>query len=302
MTAYVYQEFPKVKYHPTLGTKTVQNAAEENALGKGWYNTPAEFPKSSPQREISMPEINPISERLLAFANESVEDQVHYWRWYGQVRAFLETVAPQFLSDFDRLTRKGDVFVGLAGQQGMIEGAALKLKMATSGQTQAAPAAIEPDFTAAEPSPKKIFVVHGHDSDAKETVARFIEGLGLQPIILHEQPSSGRTLIEKFEVYADVGFAVVLLTPDDVGAAVSEKRKKLKPRARQNVVFELGYFVGKLTRSRVCALYKNGVEIPSDYWGVVYVELDDKKVWQRRLAQELSDAHLPINLEALLKS
>src|ERR1035438_6975181 len=84
----------------------------------------------------------------------------------------------------------------------------------------AGPAA--PSAVAVPPLTKKVFVVHGHDDEAKEKVARFLERLKLEPIILHEQPNEGRTVIEKFEVFADVGFAVVLLTPDDVGALASE--------------------------------------------------------------------------------
>src|SRR5882724_3248104 len=120
--------------------------------------------------------------------------------------------------------------------------------------------------------PKRVFVVHGRDNETKESTARFLERLELEPIILHEQPSSGRTVIEKFEVYSDVGFAVVLLTPDDVGRLATEP--KLKGRARQNVILELGYFLGSLSRRRVVALYKKGVEMPSDYKGVIYVEID----------------------------
>jgi predicted nucleotide-binding protein len=97
----------------------------------------------------------------------------------------------------------------------------------------------------------------------KESVARFLEKLDLRPIILHEQPNKGRTVIEKFEAHSDVGFAVVLLTPDDVGGLASSP-DKLSRRARQNVILELGYFIGKLGRAKVCALYKEGVEIPSD--------------------------------------
>jgi predicted nucleotide-binding protein len=147
---------------------------------------------------------------------------------------------------------------------------------------------------------KKVFVVHGHDDGAKETVARFIERLGLEAIILHEHPNSGNTLIEKFEVFADVGFAVVLLTPDDF-VPNGKKPFGVEARARQNVVFELGYFVGKLTRHRVCALYKPDVEMPSDFHGVVYVELDDNGAWRIKLAKELSAARVPIDPEALLK-
>ena len=140
---------------------------------------------------------------------------------------------------------------------------------------------------------RKVFVVHGHDSGTKETVARHLERLGLEAVILHEKASEGRTVIEKLEAHSGVGFAVVLLTPDDLGAA-KDVADKLKPRARQNVVLELGYFCGKLSRSRVCALYVPGVEIPSDFQGVIYVEFDEKGAWRVQLAQELSNARVPI--------
>jgi hypothetical protein len=93
----------------------------------------------------------------------------------------------------------------------------------------------------------EVFIVHGHDDGAKNTVARFIERIGLKPIVLHEQPDDGRTLIEKFEHYSRVGFAVILMTPDDVGASATSQ-EKLHPRARQNVILELGFFLGGLGR------------------------------------------------------
>lgn len=136
------------------------------------------------------------------------------------------------------------------------------------------------------PMPKesrKVFVVHGHDEAVKQSVARFLEKLGLEPIILHEQPNKGQTLIEKFEANSDVGFAVVLLTPDDVGRGAAEK--KLNPRTRQNVILELGYFLGILRRARVCALYKEGVELPSDIHGVIYVPYDGAGGWRLELAR-----------------
>ena len=101
--------------------------------------------------------------------------------------------------------------------------------------------------------------------------ARFIEKLGLELIVLHEQPNKGRTIIEKFQDYSNVSYAVVLLTPDDRGGVASSKLEEQQPRARQNVIFELGYFIGKLSRKRVCALYIDGVEIPSDYSGVLFI-------------------------------
>ena len=92
---------------------------------------------------------------------------------------------------------------------------------------------------------KKVFVIHGRDEGIKSTVARFLEKLGLEAIVLHEQANAGRTVIEKFEDFARVGFAVVLLTPDDRGGLQNDGAD-FKPRARQNVIFELGYFIGKL--------------------------------------------------------
>lgn len=111
----------------------------------------------------------------------------------------------------------------------------------------------------------------------------------LKPVVLHEQPNEGRTIIEKFEDYTDVRFAVVLLTPDDVGG-LQDNAGDTKPRARQNVIFEFGYFIGKLGRERVCALVKGNVEKPSDYDGVLYIQLDDSEGWKMRLVRELKSA------------
>jgi predicted nucleotide-binding protein len=146
----------------------------------------------------------------------------------------------------------------------------------------------------------KVFVVHGRDEATKQMVARFLEKLGLEPVILHEKPDKGRTVIEKFESYSLVAYAVVLLTPDDVGGLASDELK-LSPRSRQNVVFELGYFIGKLGRERVCALYR-GVELPSDLHGVLYVLLDDEGAWKLALARELKEAGLDISPDDVFKA
>ena len=147
---------------------------------------------------------------------------------------------------------------------------------------------------------KKTFVVHGHNEGARESVARFLEKLELEPIILHEQANRGRTIIEKFEDHADAGFALVLLTPDDLGAVAKDK-DNLKPRARQNVILELGFFIGKLGRDRVCALKKPGVETPSDFDGVVYTKLDERGAWQLELGRVLKDAGFDIDANRTLK-
>lgn len=142
--------------------------------------------------------------------------------------------------------------------------------------------------------------MHGHDSLAKTEVARIIEKLGLEAIILHEQANQGKTVIEKFERDASqVQFAIILLTPDDVGYP-KNKQDDAKPRARQNVILELGYFSGILGRSNICVLYKEGVEIPSDYLGVVYIPYDKADAWKLGLGRELKQAGMAIDMNKLI--
>ncbi len=134
---------------------------------------------------------------------------------------------------------------------------------------------------------------------ALSTVARLIEHLKLVPVILNEQPNKGRTIIEKFVDHANVGFAIVLLTPDDRGGLFSDKYENQKPRARQNVILELGFFLCKLGRERVCALCKGDVETPSDYDGVVYVKLDEGGAWRIAVGKELKAAGYNIDMNLL---
>jgi predicted nucleotide-binding protein len=132
---------------------------------------------------------------------------------------------------------------------------------------------------------RKIFVVHGRDQGQRHAVASFLKDLGFEPIVLHERPNRGRSIISKFrEEAADVVFAVVLMTPDDQGGF---KGVDAKPRPRQNVVFELGFFIGAFGPERVAALVKGDIEKPSDYEGVAYISLDEQD-WQAQLARELT--------------
>ena len=140
----------------------------------------------------------------------------------------------------------------------------------------------------------KIFIVHGRDEGAKNMVARFLEKLDLKPVILAEMPAKGRTIIEKFEQHAQVGYAIVLLTPDDAGSLQGDENDP-KPRARQNVIFELGFFIGHLGRERVCALTKGEVEIPSDYAGVEYIPFNDSDGWKMGLIRELRSGGFKID-------
>ncbi|HHF2997933.1 TPA: TIR domain-containing protein [Vibrio diabolicus] len=149
------------------------------------------------------------------------------------------------------------------------------------------------------PMKKKVFIVHGHDELTKEKVARFISQVGLDPIILHEQVSRSQTIIEKIERYADqVCFAIVLYTPCDRGAKASERTPMF--RARQNVVFEHGYFIAKLGRNKVTAIVKGNIELPNDFSGVVYVPFDESEAWKLSLAREMKGAGCEIDLAALV--
>lgn len=145
---------------------------------------------------------------------------------------------------------------------------------------------------------RKVFISHGHDEEAKTTVAEFVENLGLKVTVLDEQPNNGLTVIENLERYAnDTGFAIALLTPDDVGAVKDQADRQLNPRARQNVLLELGYLIGKLNPNQVCILYKDGVELPSDIHGVVlYVPMDSADAWKLELSQGMRKAGLPIDM------
>lgn len=141
----------------------------------------------------------------------------------------------------------------------------------------------------------KIFVVHGHDGELKESVARIIEKQGIEAIILSEKANQGRTIIEKFEDYSDVGGAICLFTADDIGREKSKSEGN--PRARQNVIFEAGYFMGKLGRNHVVLLADSGVEMPSDLSGVVYTNTAN---WQFELLKELNAMGYKVDMNKLL--
>ena len=145
---------------------------------------------------------------------------------------------------------------------------------------------------------RAVFVVHGHDDGAKNAVARLIDQLHFNPVILHEQSNRGQTVIEKFERHSDVAFAVVLLTDDDMGAA-KPAAANLKPRARQNVVLELGYFIGRLGRENVAVLSVPGLELPSDLAGVIPIEYDKRGAWKSELASEMKAAGLAVDMNDL---
>jgi len=150
-------------------------------------------------------------------------------------------------------------------------------------------------------SMRKVFIVHGHDDTMKLDVARFIEKLGFEAIILHEQVNEGLTVIEKFEKFSDTGYGIVLYSPCDVGGKNEENEfdVEIKPRARQNVVFEHGYLIGKLGRNKVAALVEDEeIELPSDIDGILYIPYDDGN-WKFRIAKELKNAGYAVDMNLL---
>jgi predicted nucleotide-binding protein len=181
----------------------------------------------------------------------------------------------------------------------------------TAEQKRAAISRLErrvPDLRAFDPNTvsdrgvesRQVFIVHGHDEGAREAVARFIERIGLLPIILNERPNKGRTLITKFIEEAEgAAYAVVLMTPDDFGAKAGES--ETRPRPRQNVVFEFGFSIGKFGPERVAALVKGNVERPSDFEGVVYIDLGDAG-WKQQLGSELQAAGFKIDWNRVMRT
>ena len=151
------------------------------------------------------------------------------------------------------------------------------------------------------PDNNKIFVVHGHDVEMKQTVARTLEKLDLEPIILHELPNRGRTIIEKFEASSEtISFAIVLLSPDDKGCESNTFPESTKLRARQNVILELGYFIGKLGRDMVLVLFKDEIDFehPSDILGVLYTPFKDG--WELKMVKELQSGGYNVDANRLL--
>ena len=144
----------------------------------------------------------------------------------------------------------------------------------------------------------RAFIVHGHDIELRESVARFLLENRVRPIILREQPHMGRTIIEQLERNATVAIAIVLLSPDDVGRSVRERQ--VRARARQNVLIELGYFIGRLGRERVIAIVRGEIEIPADLHGIVYVPYEGD-TWKAALLKNV-DALRKVTANARAKT
>jgi predicted nucleotide-binding protein len=174
-----------------------------------------------------------------------------------------------------------------------ITGESSEMAGMSSQETATVPAEIQNRPLARRDVDRRVFIVHGHDDAPREAVARFLERAGFEAVILHERPNKGRTIITKFrEESVGIGFAAVLMTPDDLGKV--KEAADLSPRARQNVVFELGFFIGALGPERVAALVTGDIERPSDFNGVVYINFDAAGAWKQKLGVELEAAGFEI--------
>jgi predicted nucleotide-binding protein len=278
------------------------NAATNPTLTKGGQHMPRAGNQGTPPRpELAVPLskaqalVQTQIDKGVAAPNESINENDDARAWYDYTSEVLRQICTT-----DELV---DEFTGRSsfsfGNEDISTGRYLKKLRSIYGRLELLPVttSVAPDKKpgSADAGGKRVFIVHGHDDGAKDAVARFLQKLDLQPVVLHEQPNKGRTIIEKFEDHSAVAFAVVLFTPDDVGHPAGYP-DAARPRARQNVLLELGFFMHAIGRDRVCVLYKVGVEIPSDYAGVLYHELDKAGAWQVQLAKEMKAVGLPVDM------
>jgi predicted nucleotide-binding protein len=221
--------------------------------------------------------------------NPRIADALPSWvRTHRDLGSFWGFIQPKFSKYAERRTFLSEQFTPLLDE--------LEFEGVTSVQRPSIKSKLPAAPTVAR-NKRKVFIVHGHDNEAKQEVARFLEHLRVEPIILHEQASAGMTIIEKIEHYSnDADFALVLYTPCDRGRGALETKVQARNRARQNVVFEHGYLMAKFGRENVCALVKGDIEIPNDASGVVYVALDAGGAWRLEVVKELRAAGYSVNL------
>jgi predicted nucleotide-binding protein len=198
---------------------------------------------------------------------------------------FKETIVPHGIQF---RCGSGEIFTVFKTGRVSVQGRQSDLAQAVSrwADSGAAPVAVptEPQREIVAPAQmmgpdKRVFIVYGHDIGARDNLELLIRRMGLEPIVLQNLPATGDTIIEKLERYLgeneNVGFACVLLTPDDEGHKVGKVEEK-KYRARQNVVLELGMVLARLGRRRVAILFKESVEHPSDIAGLIYIPFQER--------------------------
>jgi len=211
-------------------------------------------------------------------------DKGRYNTWAMNCISLLDSVAEKHAQRIEKIYSPEHPTVNIVEQiLGIVRSAIVYIKTQDQRNSDTGPQ------RASSALSNDIFIVHGKDDEMKQSVARTLEKLGLSPIILHEQPNQGRTIIEKFSDYSQVSFAIVLLSPDDMGFLRGVSPENAKPRARQNVIFELGFFLGHLGRNRVLVLFRQerDFEMPSDYSGVLFIPYDSANRWQFDVVKEL---------------
>lgn len=211
---------------------------------------------------------NSFNEELLKRIFSTEELAKEYSQYYGSIRV----IASGELSIREKIA---DLYKNIDKKNHRIDSIIERLELISLANSVAYTVTPGDESHRSPGKTKKVFVVHGHDEIAKTTLEVFLHEIGLEPVVLHRQADEGLTIIEKFEKHSDVGYAFVLLTPDEVAYIKADENKddnarQKEFRARQNVIFEFGYFVGKLGRSKVCCLYTGDVSLPSDISGMIY--------------------------------
>lgn len=260
---------------------------------------------TQPGKELAIKRLEDSLDQLSPL-KEFEYDNAQFKGWRRDTRIAVEYVFgkdSKEVEEFESISFRSSVLSPEAMQAGYLRGllSAEATLQSMIRQVQTYWADEMPQVRKAQPNQRnansrEVFIVHGRDDGARETVSRFVEKIGLKPVVLAEKPSKGRTIIEKFEAHADVGYVIVLMTADDRGALEGEEPR---PRARQNVIFELGFFVGRLGREHVCALTQGDPEIPSDYEGVVYIPMNGDSR-QMPLMRELKAAGLDVDANKAL--
>jgi predicted nucleotide-binding protein len=280
----------KILYHAVVSTLDELEAriavylnARETFLAQAASLGPdREQEHSLSKKRLSRSEVETVETYVLSFCKEKDRD-LKYWK---PVRDFLDEGGEKLYSETQRLTDNYLDAEEVAQVQIWIRVTRFYIDVANKS---------EDNYTgkktdlASLSSSGEVFIVHGHDELTKLQVARFVEAeLRYKCVILHESPNISRNVLSKFlEESRNAIFAIVLMTPDDVGGVAATKLKK---RARQNVIFELGFFIGKFGADRVAALIKGNLEKPSDFDGIGYINLDPNGGWKWKLAGEIAQA------------
>lgn len=261
------------------------------------------------ESDMGPKEINAELERLKdAIGKLPVKDEAGRTRILNQVETMLRVAldhdsANRYVNQINKTSFYPIVYVGGGRDftpRTWAEGAAKVAGLIEAAQHQMSLMASVKNASETGPKGTKamdsIFVVHGHDETVLRKVEAYIRRIGLRPVILVDEASGNRTVIEKLERHADVPFALVLFSLDDFGRPASARESALKRRPRQNAVLELGFFMGRLGRENVCVIVDAALdkeaEYPSDMAGIVTIHYRPGGDWQTRLVREFREAGL----------